>query len=353
MISMVFITRTHTLAPLLKRLSTRSMTMDASTHDAPKISRSRHLGSKGTTTEHLIDEEEEQEFDSSVWRHNAWDDLEWTPEMEADAEAVISRQQAPKDISAVIDDDDDDDDTLWREEGSKWDKFYAMHDRWFFKDRKWLTSEFPELSAFAPDGEGKGGRQYSVLEVGCGAGNTVFPLLRLVPSSAHVYACDFSTEAVNLVKSHAEYDPGRCTVFQHDLASDTSVLPSDTKVDLVLAVFVLSAIHPSRLAHVISKLHFVLKPGGVVLFRDYGRMDLTQLRLPPSRFLCSPDYYRRGDGTLVHFFTETELATRLFTPEDGWRVRHIQTDKRLIVNRKRQLLMRRVWVQGRFVKDGR
>lgn len=317
------------------------MTTDTSTHDTPKIARSRHLESKSSTTEHPIDDVD-QEFSSSVWQHNAWDDLEWTPDMEADAEAIISRQQAPKDSSNV------DDGALWEEEGSKWDKFYGMHDRWFFKDRKWLTSEFPELSAFAHDNEGREERQYSVLEVGCGAGNTVFPLMRLTPSNVHVYACDFSLEAVNLVKSHAEYDPDRCTAFQHDLASDASVLPNDIKVDLVLAVFVLSAIHPSRLAHVISKLQSVLKPGGAVLFRDYGRMDLTQLRLPPSRFFCSPDYYRRGDGTLVHFFTETELTTRLFTSEGGWKVRHIQTDKRLIVNRKRQLLMRRVWVQGRF-----
>lgn len=262
--------------------------------------------------------------------------------MEADAEAIISRQQAPKDSSETIDN------ILWEEEGSKWDKFYGMHDRWFFKDRKWLTSEFPELSTFALKDENGGERQYSVLEVGCGAGNTVFPLMRLIPRGVHVYACDFSLEAVNLVKSHAEYDSGRCTVFQHDLASDASILPSEIKVDLVLSVFVLSAIHPSRLSHAISKLHSVLKPGGVVLFRDYGRMDLTQLRLPPSRFLCPPDYYRRGDGTLVHFFTEIELESRLFTSEEGWKVRHVQTDKRLIVNRKRQLLMRRVWVQGRF-----
>ena len=187
-----------------------------------------------------------------------------------------------------------------------------------------------------------------MLEVGCGAGNTVFPLMRLTPRDVHVYACDFSLEAVNLVKSHAEYDPSRCTIFQHDLASDGSILPNGIKVDLIFAVFVLSAIHPTRLNHVIIKLRSALKPGGAILFRDYGRMDLTQLRLPPSRFYCSPDYYRRGDGTLVHFFTETELVTNLFPEENGWRVKHVQADKRLIVNRKRKLLMRRVWIQGRF-----
>jgi 2-polyprenyl-3-methyl-5-hydroxy-6-metoxy-1,4-benzoquinol methylase len=38
-----------------------------------------------------------------------------------------------------------------------------------------------------------------VLEVGCGAGNTVYPLLEENPA-AFVYACDFSPRAVDLVK---------------------------------------------------------------------------------------------------------------------------------------------------------
>lgn len=318
------------------------MTTDLSTNDTLRVSRSRKGDSKNNTSEHQIEEEEGVDL-SSVWQHNAWDNLEWTSEMETEAEAIIARQQVfQEDKEATCQD-------AFEEEGSKWDRFYGMHDRWFFKDRKWLTSEFPELSTLAVENVQQK-EQYRVLEVGCGAGNTVFPLMRLLPKNVHVYACDFSLEAVNLVKSHAEYDPVRCTVFQHDLASDDTILSDGIKVDLILAVFVLSAIHPSRLDHAIKKLHSTLKPNGVLLFRDYGRMDLTQLRLPPSRFLCPPDYYRRGDGTIVHFFTESELTDTLFSTERRWRVRHVQSDRRLIVNRKRQLLMRRVWIQGRFEK---
>lgn len=127
------------------------------------------------------------------------------------------------------------------------------------------------------------------------------------------------------------------------------IIPVDIvpgSIDICICIFVLSAVHPDKWEVVRENLWKLLKPGGLVIFRDYGRYDLAQLRFKQNRVL-GENFYVRGDGTQVYFFTNEELENGIFK---GFTVEQNAVDRRLIVNRAKKLKMYRVWIQGKFRK---
>ncbi|EIW75247.1 methyltransferase [Coniophora puteana RWD-64-598 SS2] len=196
------------------------------------------------------------------------------------------------------------------------DNFYKTNADNFFRDRNWLSLEFPELlAATAPDA----GPQ-TVCEIGCGAGNTAFPLLTTSRNpSLTIHALDFAAHAIKLVQRHPLYTApppgaGRVRAAVWDLtAREMPAGVREGSVDVALMVFVMSALGPGEWESAVRSVWRLLKPGGLLLLRDYGRYDLAQLRFRTGRLL-GDNFYARGDKTRVYFFELDELAL-LFTGE--------------------------------------
>lgn len=241
--------------------------------------------------------------------------------------------------------------------GDYWNTFYNQHNNKFFKDRNWLFTEFPELLPSTsvkdlPDSSDQS-KEHSktIFEIGCGVGNTVFPLLEMDPSF-FVYCCDFSSKAIDIVKSSASTSEhgARVCPFVFDLTSpnwaSTSFPCPLGSLDIVTMIFVLSAIDPSHHKNVIAQIKPYLKPKtGMILFRDYAYCDLAQVRFKRGR--CIKDnFYVRGDGTRSYFFEETEVD-EMFTSAGLTKV-DLHLDRRLQVNRASKKKMYRIWIQAKY-----
>lgn len=279
-----------------------------------------------------------------------------------------------------------------------WDRFYSNNEGRFFKDRKWLFQEFPRLREVRERGAG----EVTVLEVGAGAGNTMFPLLRGCENEGlKVWAVDFSEKAVQVMRNAPEFDERRMRAEVWDAAGTGGAVVGGGKqdggvslpeglekdsVDIVILIFIFSALSPSQWAQALRNIDAVLKPGGEILFRDYGRGDLAQVRFKKGRYL-EDNFYVRGDGTRVYFFEEEELrmifgsgriALKSTTKRNAgddveeentgekealnenkkeeaellptFEILNLATDRRMLVNRQRRLKMYRCWMQGRFRK---
>ncbi|KAF8316673.1 methyltransferase [Clavulina sp. PMI_390] len=244
-----------------------------------------------------------------VWSHSAWDSVPPPTDQDEIIEKSLNRQRA-----APVQDTQKYNATPFK----YWDVFYKNNTNNFFRDRKWLPREFPELLALATPDAG----ERVIVEVGCGAGNTALPLLS-ANENPHltIHACDYAPTAVEVVKQSPLYSApptGTIRASVWDLSSTTQTMPEGVQehsVDAVVMIFVLSALSPSEWAQAVANVHQMLKPGGLILLRDYGRHDLTQLRFKEGRLL-EENFYIRGDGTRVYFFEIDELA-RLFTGKDA------------------------------------
>ncbi|OCF30390.1 S-adenosylmethionine-dependent methyltransferase [Kwoniella heveanensis BCC8398] len=323
--------------------------------------------------------------EGAVFEHNAWDHVTLPDDFKERAEEIMELHRSNP-VSENLRDGYN------AKPAHYWNKFYSAHQDGFFKDRGWLRLEFPELVACS---EADAGPKI-VLEVGCGAGNTVFPLLmRNENPDLVIHATDYSKTAVDVVKANkmyprAEHGSGILHASVWDITSTPSTLASSSStstsksgtsataepeevtytlpegikpgtVDVISVIFVLSALHPREWKQAIHNLYTALKPGGLLMIRDYGRHDLAQLRIKKNRLLDpeTPNLYIRGDGTRVYFFEKEELEGMLVAPpsptlaasevfgEHGkmFEIEQLGEDRRMLVNRKERKQMYRIWLQ--------
>ncbi|CAK7198274.1 hypothetical protein SEUCBS139899_000934 [Sporothrix eucalyptigena] len=309
--------------------------------------------------------------EDDVFEYNAWDHVETD-----DAFKEYSEKQYELQRSSPVSDFDksrfNGDPAKW------WNLFYKNNTANFFKDRKWLHQEFPILTQICePDAGPK-----TILEIGAGAGNTAFPILaRNKNPLLRIHACDFSKTAVDVMRKDEGYDTKHMQADVWDVAGtgDESMPPGlgPASVDVAILVFIFSALSPSQWKQAVENVARLVKPGGTVCFRDYGRGDLAQVRFRKGRYL-EENFYIRGDGTRVYFFEKDELvkiwtgkpepaadgevpdeeekkeasaeeAETFFTEDNApFTLEDMGVDRRLIVNRAMKLKMYRCWLQGRF-----
>jgi tRNAThr (cytosine32-N3)-methyltransferase len=340
----------------------------------------------------------------NIFEFNAWDHVTVDSTYQAFSEEQYERQRNEP-VSEF-------DRKRYNDQPEKWwNQFYKNNKTNFFKNRKWLSQEFPILEELGKEGA----PEAVLLEVGAGAGNSAFPILSKSENPRlKIHACDFSKKAVELIRSHELYDDGkRIQADVWDVAaapdSENGGLPAGLKegsVDVVLMIFIFSALSPKQWDQAVRNVWRVLKPGGQVLFRDYGRGDLAQVRFKKGRYM-EDNFYVRGDGTRVYFFEQEELeeiwggrkrdtqignladtslpeqhpdetetieskiesldlhdpeqkeqqqsnddVNNPETPRPSFEVAHIGVDRRMLVNRQRRLKMYRCWMQAVFRKAG-
>ncbi|XP_059435848.1 uncharacterized protein LOC132168806 isoform X1 [Corylus avellana] len=274
--------------------------------------------------------------------------------------------------------------TATEDDSAAWKRFHIRHSSGkFFKERRYLLKEFPELVSR--------GECSKVLEVGCGNGSTALPILR---GNEHiiVYACDCSSETLERAEGiidaatsasvrhrfHTFYCDFSIVGFPKWLACHTcqevflqkqQSFLSDVKesngsyfndscppeesgcciggVDFVTLIFTLSAVPFQRMPTSIKECFSVLKPGGMLLFRDYGLYDMTMLRFESDQRVGFREYMR-SDGTRSYFFC-LDTIRDLFAGA-GFIELELEYCCVKSVNRRNQKSMRRVWVHGKFQK---
>ena len=259
-------------------------------------------------------------------------------------------------------------DKLQKDSKKNWDLFYKRNGDRFFKNRFWTRREFCELFAECETVAKVSTSKRFLLEVGCGCGNFALPLLdksnsdkkpedaAQLPSDLVIYCCDISDKAIEILSSNSVFlvnSPQRIQAFVADITAPDAVEQQlekklgQNKMDFVSLIFVLSALDPNQMGQAITNLERVLKPNGMVLFRDYAIYDTAMLRFSEKSKICD-QFYVRQDGTRAYFFSKDQLI-KLFE-QFNFQCQSISYVQSETVNKATNNRFSRVFLQAKFLK---
>lgn len=351
------------------------------------------------------------------WKGDVWIDDNWTAEDKAKAlELIASSSSSSPSVQAKQQQIQSDEEQqqqhphvvfneFRRNASTNWNSFYEQNQTNFFKDRHYLHKAFPEEFAWLyahsdnkldergnprqysiPNNRKKKNDNFTLVEIGCGVGNAILPLLEQhtelmhTPTRLNIHCLDFAPSAIHLLKQDSRFrsaaEDGRATAHVFDLSSmhpstistssSSLTTNNDSKqittlansADVAILLFCLSAIgpHPSAaLSRAARHAIDILKPGGTLVIRDYGRLDEAQIKLSRGEKNLGSNFYRKGDGTGCYYFELQDLKDLFVNDnEDDCTTKlellDLEYIQRIYRNRGDNSTRRRVWIQGRFRK---
>lgn len=268
---------------------------------------------------------------------------------------------------------------------AQWDRYYSHNTVNGYKDRHYLLREFVELGRAldaATESCEVGGAPIELVEIGCGVGNAVLPMLEAYHHLGEqfvAYGFDISRVAVQLLEKKVAENAllrNRLACTTHDLAEEDFAVGSGGimphPVGFGTIIFVLCSVPVDKLPAFASRVACLIRSGGVLFVRDYCVGDLAQVRFannkrhapPTSSSQCdvvesaegqqepedaSSNTFLRQNGTLSHFFTVDSL-TSLMVRTGQFKPIGVEEVVRDVENRKEGVVMQRRFVQGRFLR---
>jgi len=137
-----------------------------------------------------------------------------------------------------------------------------------------------------------------VLELGCGNGKN---LPGMIEKGWDITAMDCSMKALHLCRP-VIHDAGRLNL----VAGDAVYLPfRSSAMDAVFSMHIAGHLSETVRPKFAGEILRVLKPGGQVIFRDFGSADF---RYGKGKMIETGTFLR-GNGSFTHYFTKEEVIS--------------------------------------------